>query len=66
MANVKCEFCGDTAKCPPSAHCPATWFYAEIDVEGEADCVVVVACSKECALAMWSKGPGDATEVDDG
>ena len=38
---------------------PKDWFYMEAkDEDDPSNVIIVLACSKECALALFSKGPG--------
>lgn len=46
--------------------CPRDWFYLEAqddeDESGE-NVIIVLACSKECALALFNKGPGPRFDI---
>jgi len=56
-----CDFCKKDGRRPRMHPCPRDWFYLEAqddeDESGE-NVIIVLACSKECALALFSKGPG--------
>lgn len=63
MSNyATCDFCKKDGRRPRRFHpCPRGWFYLEAqddEDENRENVVVVLACSKECALALFSKGPG--------
>ena len=64
--SVKCEHCKKVGRRPRMHPAPEGWLYLEavdddedVDADGQPmDCLIVYACSTECALAQWKKGPG--------
>lgn len=61
-AIVKCEGCGDLGRRRPGHPCPDHWLYLEsVDrTPGQKKNIVhiVWACSEECSVGMWKRGPG--------
>ena len=60
--DVKCDFCGKRERRTRMHPAPPDWFYLEAkddeDSKPEETVIIVYACSQECALSLWKKGPG--------
>lgn len=56
---VKCDFCGNYGKRRMGTLAPQGWFYLEAqDSDNPSNCLIMWACSKECADKQWKPGPG--------
>jgi hypothetical protein len=62
--DVKCDCCKKRGRRPRMHSAPKDWMFLEAkDDEApnpDATTVIVYACSAECALKIWQKGPGHA------
>lgn len=59
---MRCEKCRKEGRRRRGAFCPEGWLFFETLVdheEPEQGVTIVVACSKECADALWETGPGN-------
>lgn len=61
---VYCDVCPARAEKKLGRIAPADWFFAEVKLDPDVEpgeVVVVYACSRECALLFWNRGPGILT-----
>jgi len=57
--DATCEFCGKCGRRPRMHPAPKDWLYMEAKDDSDPKNVIIIhACSKECALALFQKGPG--------
>lgn len=63
--DCKCDNCGKIGRRRWGRLAPEDWLFLEQQVEGGNDIVVVRACQKSCALALWKKGPGSFDLADE-
>jgi hypothetical protein len=57
--DARCEFCKKDGRRPRMHPCPKDWFYMEaVDDDNPKDVIIITVCSKECALALFQRGPG--------
>lgn len=60
-----CDFCDTHGRRPRMHPCPPDWFYLEAtDDEDPSNVLIMLACSKECALALFNRGPGPRWTID--
>ena len=58
--DAKCDACKKHGRRPRFHPAPKDWFYLEAtDDEDPKSTIIVLACSKECALLLWRIGPGE-------
>jgi hypothetical protein len=64
---MKCEKCGKGGRRRRFTFCPEGWFFIETlsdNEEPQEGTTIIPVCSKECADAMWEKGPGDLNRTE--
>lgn len=61
-SEVNCDQCKQPGRRRYGQISPEDWLFLEARDDGaddpEESTIVVYACSKECALLLWQKGPG--------
>ena len=55
---AKCDHCGKSGRRRRGCVAPEDWLFLESQDNGTKEVYIVLACSRECALAMWREGPG--------
>jgi hypothetical protein len=62
--SVVCDSCKAPGRIRHYRVAPEGWFYliASDPEDAPEDAIIMLACSKECALMLWQPGPGPKLE----